>query len=271
MVSQSLLFNDADITPIQNVLTVYVQADSDAQTTIFNATPLSASVGEQLSFDLLLQELVRNDVSLIDWNRGDGTEEQIVAPLNTDFSQSHAYLTPGSHTVEATVFTHQGAVYINEMTVYAEGGDLCIDGIDELVCDLDEDSLPDLCDIDLDGDTHQQRLTLLLYETPACDFTVNVDQDELMDYYEYVEQSGTGDNCPFVANEDQANQDNDRRGDLCDADPLEPQEPEEDNDQDGDGIEDNADGCPMVPESMNGVQDADGCPELPGGPGGDGD
>ncbi len=37
--------------------------------------------------------------------------------------------------------------------------------------------------------------------------------------------------------------------------------PVEDNDRDGDGIEDDADACPDVPEDIDGVADADGCPE----------
>lgn len=273
VVSQMLVFTDSQIAPIQNILTVYVQPDSNAQTTIFNATPLSVSLGEAISFDIILQELVRNDINIIDRKWGDGSRQTITSPLNTALSPTHTYLTPGSHLVEATVYTHEGAVYINEMTVYVAWGDLCLDGIESLNCDLDDDQIPDLCDSDLDGDGHLQRLSLLLYENATCTFTDNVDQQELALYHAYVKLMGTWDNCPFIANPDQADQDNDGRGDLCDPNPLVPELPPVDieADQDGDGIPDSADGCPTVPESVNGNQDADGCPELPGGPGSSGD
>ncbi len=272
VVSETLIFADNDIAPIQNVMTVYIQPATDAQTTIFNATPLSNPVGEPIAFDVDLQELVSSDIALIDWDFGDWTSEQIESPAGADLSQSHSYLLPWSHNVEAIVYTNDGAVYVNEMTVYAAWNDICLDGINSLHCDLDTDDLPDLCDIDLDGDTHRQRLSLLLYELPGCGFTENVDQQELAAYHLYVIQSGTWDNCPFKANEDQADEDGDGRGDVCDGDGE-----GDDNwdnwwgdDQDGDWIGDNADGCPTVPESVNGQQDADGCPELPGGPNGGG-
>lgn len=61
--------------------------------------------------------------------------------------------------------------------------------------------------------------------------------------------SDTGDNCPTVANADQSNIDGDAFGDVCDTD------------DDGDGLSDGADACPAVAEDADANQDTDGCPE----------
>jgi hypothetical protein len=74
------------------------------------------------------------------------------------------------------------------------------------------------------------------------------------------------DNCPLVANLDQADLDGDGEGDVCDADidgdgtpnvdDAFPYDPSEDADTDGDGIGDNGDNCPEV--SNPGQEDSDG-------------
>ena len=74
------------------------------------------------------------------------------------------------------------------------------------------------------------------------------------------------DNCPLIANSNQANADGDSVGDVCD------------DDDDGDGIADVTDQCPNTPEGAqvnavvatdtdgDGVEDgADQCPSTPAG------
>jgi|GEM_PF-120429 len=78
------------------------------------------------------------------------------------------------------------------------------------------------------------------------------------------------DNCPSVANTDQANADGDALGDACDACPNDP-----DNDQDGDGVCGNVDNCPTVAntDQANADGDAlgDACDACPNDPNNDQD
>jgi hypothetical protein len=64
------------------------------------------------------------------------------------------------------------------------------------------------------------------------------------------------DNCPDVANADQADADGDGAGDLCDATPNGPDQPQPDTD--GDALPDDADNCPDVANADQADLDADG-------------
>jgi Thrombospondin type 3 repeat len=146
--------------------------------------------------------------------------------------------------------------------------------------DLDDDGLGDVCDKDADGDRY---VDWIYYEEgviepncnpgaadPSCVLGYDCDDTNTDPAFLNGDCTGefkpnktttivdtdndgdvdTSDNCPNVANSDQADGDSDGLGDACDACPDDPQ-----NDIDGDGICGNIDGCP---NEYNAGSDFDG-------------
>ncbi|OGT76282.1 MAG: hypothetical protein A3I78_08520 [Gammaproteobacteria bacterium RIFCSPLOWO2_02_FULL_56_15] len=153
----------------------------------------------------------------------------------------------------------------------ADGSDNCPLVVNADQANLDGDGLGDVCDPDDDGDTVADG-------SDNCPLVVNTgqantdgdamgdacdpddDNDGVLDGADAFpldanESADTdsdgvgnnGDNCPLVANSDQADGDSDGVGDVCDAGA----------DTDGDGDEDATDNCPLVPNSDQANLDGD--------------
>lgn len=114
---------------------------------------------------------------------------------------------------------------------------------------------PGLCgcgvaDIDTDSDG-----------TPDCNDVCPNDADNDQDADGVC---GDLDNCPGIANADQADADGDGVGDACDSDPVDPG-----SDSDGDGVPDAADNCPSTSNADQADADGDGagdaCDSSPDG------
>ena len=168
------------------------------------------------------------------------------------------------------------------MSIYVYGNNLCLEDPEAYRCDLDGDGIADMCDDDIDGDGIPNCLNLLLFEQASCAIDdQNINSERLTACHVAIGNGAHFDNCPFVINEDQLDTDNDTYGDGCDPRPdaWDDSEDTPDDwnwsgdwdgscggwscDSDGDGVPDDADACPGIPESANGSEDGDGCPELP--------
>ena len=109
-------------------------------------------------------------------------------------------------------------------------GDVCDEGLfcpcadNPNLNDTDGDGIRDVCDDDIDNDGITQ---------PICIFDDSglLDRDKL---------SPNDDNCVFIINADQLNEDGNNYGDVCEITDI----------------------CPPVPEDSDGVVDEDGCPDV---------
>jgi hypothetical protein len=121
--------------------------------------------------------------------------------------------------------------------------------------------LGDACNLCDDGDPE--------ILSPCCDPCTDSDGDGIADWGSPDPESR--DNCPFLANPDQADLDRDGLGDACDEHPdvsaaLSPCV-DADLDQDGDGISESctvpaADNCPTTPSSRTSDLDGDGAGDV---------
>lgn len=81
---------------------------------------------------------------------------------------------------------------------------------------MDRDTIPDICDEDIDGDETNNLMNLILYERSSC--VIDDDNTNLpLKQYEH-QQAASGvkiDNCPFTVNKDQADDNRDGYGNVC--------------------------------------------------------
>ncbi len=170
------------------------------------------------------------------------------------------YLKPGGFSAP-----HAGAVY----TVAGNGGSIVPSPLAHPAMYFSTNTLGSVV-LDVDGLRLDARMIdpsgviqdeFTIVKGSACPSGPDADGDGVCD---------AADNCPTVANEDQANADADGLGDACDPCPSDPA-----NDVDGDGVCGNADNCPTIANAGQANADADGlgdaCDPCPSDPANDAD
>jgi hypothetical protein len=111
---------------------------------------------------------------------------------------------------------------------------------------MDKDGIPDICDTDIDNDWIPNLLWIIKYETPNCSYwEENLDLQRLRGEFELAKKWQNIDNCPFSFNPDQIDLNKNGIGDKCE------QKYNFSKDTDQDGIPDDEDACPSVPENYN--------------------
>ncbi len=195
------------------------------------------------------------------------------------------------NTVTQTIFkeqckplTSQATIAINDATCEQFLQD---PALASTYCDRDQDTIPDICDDDIDNDGIKNLIGLIVKDNKDCSIdqnSLNRSMVETNGFIWFNNISCQLDNCPFTPNADQSDVNIDGQGDLCQNmiyalkngetvatfSGNNHQFPEQPNkkksDQDNDWIDDGEDRCPTIPEELNGYFDEDGCPELANNP-----
>jgi hypothetical protein len=212
---------------------------------ILTPTQLIQWVWTKVLYTVQLQGIDTKDVDYIDIQRWDGRTRQLRGKEITSFID--AYNQQWSYAIYGSVYALDGKVAPLGAYVTVKWWNFCLPynaSSRAWHCDMNKDSIPDMCDTDIDGDGVSNPLWLIRFEKPNCTYDATNTNVSASGWVIWSLQS---DNCPFVSNPDQKS---------CKAlnDP--------DKDTDGDGIPDSKDQCPTIPETINGIDDADGCPEY---------
>ncbi len=174
--------------------------------------PVEWSIGETIDAEIEIIWGKSNEVSQVvrDWDDGTSRPKTWVGAL----LDSHVYASPGTYRVWATVYIGK-EYFILEETVSISQGDACETNL--WSCDFDGDEIIDRCDDDIDGDGIENLLWLLVWESESCEFSEDIiNPDREKDQRDRIQNWEDLDNCFFLPNPDQQDEDSDGDWDVCD-------------------------------------------------------
>lgn len=228
-----------------------VQVAMPAISASLSPEKLVQRVWERVTYRIELQNILVRDIDYVMIYRGDGRSRELRGDTITTFVDS--YLRQWQYAIRWSAYTKDGRDLSLGAFVTVLWGDFCLPINQDYWwwrCDMDKDRIPDICDDDGDGDGIKNPLGLIRYESDSCtygaDNTIWTPPSEWDDSW----KDKWFDNCPFKRNPDQK---------ACDWTDW---GSDGGGDRDGDGIKDDEDACPTIPENFNGIQDDDGCPEV---------
>lgn len=284
LIEQTIEFLDTypDMTQF---ISIHVWTEQTSYESKLEASPTSLPHHNKVSANIVSAIPIDNIYS-IDRNRWDGTNTTMNKE-NISLQNTHTYTSPGTYRLRATTTLDTNEWYIHEQHIYVTNNDLCAlhQSWEQLLsCDMDNDGIPDMCDEDIDGDTIQNLLWILLWENEDCELSAEiVDPKRLQQQIDIAKNEINNpwsnpkkDNCFIEANTPQDDTDKDGIWDSCDTiSGTETPEPEGNSggssatggwndawsssgnnsgnnwwDQDGDGTPDSSDWCIWVPGSQ---------------------
>lgn len=147
------------------------------------------------------------------------TLEQAIPSFPNNKNYTYTYRNLGVYTPTHTLYINQCLVLQSQATVVVQGLDSCLEAYrkgqlaQKYTCDQDKDTIPDVCDDDIDGDGVKNLLGIVTADNAKCDYTkANVDTTVLQKHLAGV---CSLDNCPFDTNADQLDINADKIGDVC--------------------------------------------------------
>ena len=190
-----------------------------------------------------------------------GKKDYTVDPNFDKWVLDFSYATAGDKILTNSVEVNKCVALLNQWTVHINSVDVCMAAVKgnklwNYKCDKDGDKIPDICDDDIDGDGKKNLIWIITRENKDCSITATNINVEILSKQFWV---CSLDNCPFDANEDQADMNNNWVWDVCEStmsNLLKNSIADVsewgwiltlDVDSDQDGIPDNKDGCPTVP------------------------
>ncbi len=219
---------------------------------------LVQQVWEKTQYAIQLFGITSKDIDYISLQRWDGRTRDLRWQEVVKFTDT--YIRNGGYPIWWTVYMADSTTLALSAYVTVLWPEFCLGALGwnrSGRCDIDKDSIPDMCDSDIDGDGIGNQLGIIRFEKPDCTYDVTninpwVGGNGTQSWWTITSTDGTQwewwsfsrDNCPFVAN------------------PLQWPCIGLEKDSDGDGIVDSKDSCPLVPEAYNDILDADGCPEY---------
>jgi PKD domain/Thrombospondin type 3 repeat len=120
---------------------------------------------------VLLQWLLPRDIDYVTIVRNDGRTRQLRGDDITVFYDT--YTAPGTFPIQWIIATYDGRTIPLWTHITVTDWAFCLPQNKNSWkghCDLDKDTIPDLCDGDIDGDTAPQPLWLVQYEKKDCTF-----------------------------------------------------------------------------------------------------
>jgi len=219
-----------------------------------NDTYLKQDVWKRVKFQIIPKWFKLSDVKNIVWFYGDGT----VRTYN-NFSSQHIYYKWWKMYVIVNITLNNWEIIKTSLTEVILWQNFCYDhnlANKYYKCDMDKDGIPDICDDDIDWDGIKNLVGLISYENKDCSIdNKNINNDRRNEEKDIDKNWWDIDNCPFTENKEQKDSNKNWIWDNC-------ENKNKEYDTDGDGIPDDKDSCPNIPENINWIEDKDGCPEV---------